>query len=540
MFKPEVIFDKVERPALSDLKTLLSAYKAENDFSAALMEYKSRPALLRLMRRGPEDPYPGVGQFKLERELQDSLKQMYPSLDMVFNDGDIKGRTIPEFSLNKDGSVVLRFGLEISDDGTGERNSGVDYLEKYTFTPDKGFVLTERYRSPGGLSEPVMRPKGGVFDTIYEQLDSFLASAPLKDTLKAYAEGELPVRSEGEVRESLKRLDRLSLERAQLENSLRSEVHHEQVLMKVNSLRDYCQLFFDIKDARQRSKFVAKDDYYGRYLYSCADAAERRLNNFNNLVLFDYANENAVQKRMSLRELFERAQLNYPDKLQRNDMLEDFLRTGLQSGYHIDEMSKFIEIFSPSKEGFRTSYEFVHFKVANQYVRYVREQLETAWGEGVRDVSKVEVSSPYGQLEYSFSEAHDKKKVNIQAESVFTSTSKGNEKGTVVSTQTALLPAGTVYTVFPEDLNRNIVPPGVDINVTFDGKKYISTFNQNNMVPDDGLFLVKKDNCTNMYNVCTKKQFELLYNMGEDGLAHRREVKQNLKPGIRKKNTLNK
>lgn len=103
----------------------------------------------------------------------------------------------------------------------------------------------------------------------------------------------------------------------------------------------------------------------------------------------------------------------------------------------------------------------------------------------------------------------------------------------------ASLPQGTVYTVFPEDVEKGIVPPGIDIGVSPDGKKFLKFSSQNRMVPEDGLVLVKKHDLSNTYNVCTKKQFDLMYMVGEDGLAMKAvRQEQNLKPGLRKKSSL--
>ena len=98
-------------------------------------------------------------------------------------------------------------------------------------------------------------------------------------------------------------------------------------------------------------------------------------------------------------------------------------------------------------------------------------------------------------------------------------------------------PKGTFYTVFPEDLDDGIVPPGCSIGIDNKGNKFLETFSQNSYVPKDGLFLVKKYNEANFYNVCTKEQFDTLYKVGEDGIAKSVVLKkQEIKPGLRKKN----
>lgn len=100
----------------------------------------------------------------------------------------------------------------------------------------------------------------------------------------------------------------------------------------------------------------------------------------------------------------------------------------------------------------------------------------------------------------------------------------------------SLDPRGTVYTVFPEDIEKGIVPPGCDIGVDTKGNRFLKTFNESRTVPEDGLVLVKKYDASNIYTVCTKKQFDVLYKVGEDGLAKKAvRQEQNLKPGLRTK-----
>ena len=100
----------------------------------------------------------------------------------------------------------------------------------------------------------------------------------------------------------------------------------------------------------------------------------------------------------------------------------------------------------------------------------------------------------------------------------------------------SLDPTGTVYTVFPEDIEKGVVPPGCDIGVDSKGNRFLKTFNESRTVPEDGLVLVKKYDASNVYTVCTKKQFDVLYKVGEDGLAKRAvRQEQNLKPGLRMK-----
>ena len=95
----------------------------------------------------------------------------------------------------------------------------------------------------------------------------------------------------------------------------------------------------------------------------------------------------------------------------------------------------------------------------------------------------------------------------------------------------SLDPTGTVYTVFPEDIENGIVPPGCDIGVDSKGNRFLKTFNESRTVPEDGLVLVKKYDASNVYTVCTKKQFDVLYKVGEDGLAKKVSARQELQPG---------
>lgn len=99
----------------------------------------------------------------------------------------------------------------------------------------------------------------------------------------------------------------------------------------------------------------------------------------------------------------------------------------------------------------------------------------------------------------------------------------------------AFLPAGTVYEVSREDLEEGKVPPGTDIGVTAKGDKYLKLFGENRQVPEEGLVLVKKDDCTNLYICCTKEQFKQLYSYDEKtGITSKKNlVRKEQQPGLR-------
>ena len=63
------------------------------------------------------------------------------------------------------------------------------------------------------------------------------------------------------------------------------------------------------------------------------------------------------------------------------------------------------------------------------------------------------------------------------------------------------LPKGTVYIVFPEDVEKGIVPPGIDIGVSPDGKKFLKFSSHKLMVPEDGLVFFKKSDRRNTYEL---------------------------------------
>ena len=88
-----------------------------------------------------------------------------------------------------------------------------------------------------------------------------------------------------------------------------------------------------------------------------------------------------------------------------------------------------------------------------------------------------------------------------------------------------------VFTVFPEDVKKGVLPPAIDGFFTNKGVPCIHCSSGNYQVQDEGLVLVKKHDRTNTYNVCTKKQFDLMYNVGEDGLAKKVSARQELQPG---------
>lgn len=88
-----------------------------------------------------------------------------------------------------------------------------------------------------------------------------------------------------------------------------------------------------------------------------------------------------------------------------------------------------------------------------------------------------------------------------------------------------------VFTVFPEDVKKGVLPPAIDGFFTNKGVPCIHCSSGNYQVQDEGLVLVKKHDRTNTYNVCTKKQFDLMYNVVEDGLAKKVSARQELQPG---------
>ena len=539
MFKLDVELKSYQSPALADLKTLLAAYKAKNDYKKSLDAYNKRPALARLLERRPSEPIPSVGSERIELELQKSLKGYFPSLRTFFKEGNIKGSTVPSFSL-KDGKLFIDLKSSFSEPAE-------DLSRPYSVS----------YRYDAGIGLRVVSVTGRdlvnseFFNTkVYHDMFSGLDSSSLanfKDldsVLRLFYNDTLAVPEDSEVKGAIKRMVDIANVNSSTDSLLRSEVGFKRGNMSIRSLRDYAELYFDAKQARSSFPVVRMDDRYGVFMFKCADSAEERLSDFSllsSVALFEYANENVFSKRPELSLLMERAQRMYPGEENLGKMLEEFLTMGRQSGYSMDELRKRVDLMFPFSEPFRPSYTLIEKKVADNYVRYVNEQLETAWGEGVRDVSKVEILSPYGQMERSFSQAFDKQKEEASVEVTTSSVENGKGNGiasTVVETDSKLLPSGTIYTIFPEDLTKNVVPPGIGIKATCNGTKYIESTYENKLVPEEGLILIKNSNSANKYVALSMKQFELLYTVGEDGLARRREIKQNLKPGLRKRNTL--
>lgn len=536
MFKLDVELKSYQSPSLVDLKTLLAAYKAKNDYKKSLDAYNKRPALARLLERRPSEPIPSVGSERIELELLNSLKGYFPSLRTFFKEGNLKGSTVPSFSL-KDRKLFIDLKSSFSEPA---EDSSKPYSVSFRYDAGVGLRVVS-VSSPDSVNSEFFNTK--VYHDMFSGLDSssFANFKNLDPVLRSFYYDTLAVPEDSEVKGAIKRMVEIGNVNSTTNSLLRSEVGFERGNMSIRSLRDYAELYFDAKQARSSFPVVRMDDRYGVFMFKCADSAEERLRDFSPVALFEYANENVFSNRPELHLLMERAQRMYPGEENLGKMLEEFLTMGRQSGYSMDELRKRVDLMFPSSEPFRPSYTVIEKKVADNYVRYVNEQLETAWGEGVRDVSKVEILSPYGQMERSFSQAFDKQKEEASVEVTTSSVENGKGNGiasTAVKPDSKLLPSGTIYTIFPEDLANNVVPPGIDITASSDGKKFIKSTYENKIVPEEGLVLIKNSNSANTYVALSMKQFELLYTVGEDGLAKRREFKQNLKPGLRKRNTL--
>ncbi len=175
------------------------------------------------------------------------------------------------------------------------------------------------------------------------------------------------------------------------------------------------------------------------------------------------------------------------------------------------------------------------------FIDDLRHAARVIYGNGeVDNISKVtELRGYYGEfidrgrslLRTGFSEVEQ---ASVRKETTVSTQPEAAVQSSSGEVNPSYLPAGTVYTVLPEDLAKGVVPPGTEIGFTEDGQKYLKTFSQNRSVPEDGLVLVKNSAYVNLYDVCTRKQFDSMYKVGEDGLANKVQVKQDLKPGLRK------
>ena len=95
-----------------------------------------------------------------------------------------------------------------------------------------------------------------------------------------------------------------------------------------------------------------------------------------------------------------------------------------------------------------------------------------------------------------------------------------------------------VFTVFPEDVKKGVLPPAVNGFFTNKDVPCIHCSSGNYQVQDEGLVLVKH-NDGNMYECYNQKSFKFLYSMNPDGSATRKEQKTVMKPGLGKKNINN-
>ena len=264
---------------------------------------------------------------------------------------------------------------------------------------------------------------------------------------------------------------------------------------------------------------------------------------------------------------------NYPDFVPWKDLYEEKRQASISqaketvkvlkaNGYDIDAClsGKLKPKDNPFLPG-RDHSGIIDIIAENAHDVWARDKITAGWTYGdVRDNVKKHhpMLMPYRYIPEKEKE-YDKAKANVFCEMMERVLSSGlddaledslykkaeivvngsvKEKNTLVFEKRHhfLDPIGTVYTVFPEDIEKGIVPPGCDIGVDAKGNRFLKTSDENRRVPEDGLVLVKKYYGVNAYTVCTKKQFDVLYKVGDDGLA-KKSMRQNqdMKPGLRTK-----
>ena len=535
----------MEKITVSDFEKLMDTYRAKRIFYEKMSEYKQKGFLNRLFSRAPVDPAVGFIDSELFTLCSHAFTQAFPELN--FDTLDNNGRRCicrTRLKSKSDGTIFL-----VSKVSDGSRNA---FHDEY-FELKKGYGFIHAYQHSDNLSDDnrnrqnahnsfmSARMEGDPFKRYYNCLDRFRQSGLARNVSDDVTPSEELVKSsflkrisdhyksynrqEKEIFDECGRIERTKISGISsiIDARLSMKRYMRSIVAPLNDLSAY--------------ESVKKHESY-RYLFDSVDKAA-------------IYNENRVGNQLlPLDEIllysFMESKLDPHCKYDSIGTIHNFIKNAFDAGYSMSDVSDVVNRFGKAK-GFKSIASGIPVdikkdfdKASREFFNYVIDQADDGYYKlGTRQIfvrSQINVKSPGELFEEKLQNLLDN-----GGREFLNSPEAFKEKQLIsdcIARPVKELIGQTVYTVLPDDVKNGILPPGVSYGLTEKSQVFVS-FNGNNnrLIPDDGLILVK-DKATDSYECFSRKSFDLIFKVNPDGSASRKEQKMTMKPGLRKKSSL--
>lgn len=390
------------------------AFMAKREYIASRTVYDSLSFFDRLRSRRPVDPIPGFTDDRLERLAIAAFQSLLPSMEYIGKDGE-RASAKAELSFDRMGRMNVSFyaAEKVSFFPAADKEGGTFSGECFeleggrglvhVYTHDNDRVVNERKRDYAYNYAISGRLSGEPYSSVYLELDQIRSCDRIRSISTDGVSGlkMIDVNLLSAFDEKLRGDDIGRTARYQMLSALERHV-------KVNSVEDYVRNRIELLS---RFGIMARGNELEKmYQVLAYDIYSGALSDFDAVYVYDKERHRSMSldKNLLLDSVFvhslRQAELdNFRFMSIRSDVkyeaIENFVLNALNAGFEFPDIEKKVEEFRKKEKlgvEFKPSYEQLHIKAADTYMKIIAEQVDTAFGNGIREVAKIEVQSPGG------------------------------------------------------------------------------------------------------------------------------------------------
>lgn len=454
-----------------------TVHQAKRAYEKSISDFNERPFLSRVFGRRPADPAKGYSSSYLAELAAVAFYRCLPGLEYVGKDGSrISGQSM--FTIGSDGKPSFTVTMtdhdrKIFNKEFFEWETGQGFIHGYQPSDDPMTRQANmQYAREYALSA---RMQGEPFDSFFKELDVLRNNFRMRDLpVPSFEEGtSLNLQSVVSVEKYSHAFDRDVAQAVELVESLKNRV-------KVQEVSDFVKTRFC--ELTRRGTVARGNRINEMYDVLAHDVYSAAVENADAVKLFDAARN--VSERRPLDEVMSlsRRQVELAKPVVRSkvtfddDALESFGSNAFRSlgldldyeilkcftsnaffaGYGFDEIRSEVDKYRKNHglgEEFKPAYNVIHSQTADVYMAIVMEEVDAAFGKGVRDAAKVEISSPMGVYVKNYERVSD-----LQAAKNFLSEHDGIGPF-------SLLEDGTVSKANPYLLGAYVFSSGKDVSL---------------------------------------------------------------------------
>lgn len=380
-----------------------TVHQAKRAYEKSTSDFNERPFLSRVFGRRPADPAKGYSSSCLEELVAVAFHRCLPSLEYVGKDGSrISGQSM--FTIGSDGRPSFTVTMtdhdrKVFNKEFFEWEAGQGFIHGYQPSDDPMTRQANmQYAREYALSA---RIQGEPFDSFFKELDVLRNNFRMRDLpVLSFEEGtSLNLQSVVSVEKYSRAFDKDVVQAVELVESLKKRVKVQEVSDFVKTR--LCELTRHGIVARG-NRINEMYDVLAFDVYAAANASMDTIAVFDKARHVDRANRPSLDAVMSVSK--KQAEFSKPvagrvkpDK--DYETLQRFVANAFYAGYDIDEISSHVDAYLKRHNlgvEFKPAYNVIHSQTADVYMAIVMEEVDAAFGKGVGDAAKVEISSPMG------------------------------------------------------------------------------------------------------------------------------------------------